>query len=413
MEINDHPEVTKIENPLTQNWRYWKVMASLFFFCSVIGGTFAYFWSSNDSKILKVENKNNSWKKEMNLNQNEILKDENESSAVNTLSSIDLSEADFVEGKKKYESAIAKLQNIDKVQDPQKGLEIVEQSIIELEKSRELMFSISSDSQYYNASRGYISYAEKNTQTANGWKKAFIEKSLITTSKIQSNLNRKRKFPDLSIKNKNNFVAAMKNQSVALTFDDGPTREYTPRILEILNKNNVKATFFVVGKRVRENCDILRAIYQSGHEIGNHTDTHPYLTKINQNQQIKEIKNLQTSVDQCLGFQYQINWFRAPYGDQNSELVETVHKLGFNSAQWIVDTHDWKKTTSSLDMQNTVMEYKNPGVILMHDGSMTNPNFQHPNENPSRQNTVDALQPMINSLKNRGFNFVNLSGAVP
>ena len=72
----------------------------------------------------------------------------------------------------------------------------------------------------------------------------------------------------------------MRPQTVALTFDDGPTREFTPQILEILRQSGTQATFFVVGKRVDENCDLLRQIYNDGHEIGNHTYTHPYLTKI-------------------------------------------------------------------------------------------------------------------------------------
>jgi peptidoglycan/xylan/chitin deacetylase (PgdA/CDA1 family) len=106
-----------------------------------------------------------------------------------------------------------------------------------------------------------------------------------------------------------------------------------------------------------------------------------------------------------------MNWFRVPYGDQNLDVLDIAHRFGLSSIQWIVDTHDWKKTSSISDIKNTINDYSNPGVILMHDGSLTNTNFIHPNENPSRQNTVNALQPIINFLKNRGFNFVPLSKA--
>lgn len=394
------------------NWRYWAKMLVLFLFCCGIGGAFAYFITIRHSH--EIKNKPIVIKKSpiVDKKTNDKLLDKIPA----PLNSPDSSQASLIRATKKITDANVKLQNIDKIVDPKQGLAIIAQSINELKQSKKILLSINENSLNYYNSLQHINQAESSIRIAEEWQQFFLEQEKQISLNHQYLSKDKppvrRPLPELSIKNKVSFLSAMRNKTVALTFDDGPTREYTIQILEILRRNNITATFFVVGKRVRENCDILRAIYQLGHEIGNHTDTHPYLTKISPSQQIVEIRNTQESISQCLGFEYATNWFRAPYGDQDSNLLNIVHQMGLNSAQWTIDTHDWKKTSSSFSIQNMVKEDLNSAVILMHDGSKTNPNFQHPNENPSRQNTVNALQPMIDNLKNRGFNFVNLSNTL-
>jgi len=425
--MNDHQQVNQKDQSLS--WQKYSLFVFFIFSLFVsIGVLIAHFLVNKD---LELSDKS---KLEVTIEKHSILDDqeenqtkESDSAKHNSLREEQLRqlskpyqvEAQYSDGKEKFDAAFDKLKTIDQVQDPQQGIKLVDQAINELEQSRELMLSIAPQSPVYQEAKNYLNHAEQYSQTANAWKQVFIEKALLAKVKSEPNSQSfgaskvltKRKLPELSIKQKSSFLTAMKPRSVALTFDDGPTREYTPKILEILHKHGARSTFFVVGKRVRENCDILRAIYQSGHEIGNHTDTHPYLTKISPNAQAQEIHNTQQSVNQCLGFEYPMNWFRAPYGDQNPDVLDLVRRFGLNSTQWIIDTHDWKKTSSVAEIRNTINNYNNPGVILMHDGSLTNPNFLHPNENPSRQNTVDALEPIIGDLKNRGFNFVPLSEA--
>ena len=93
----------------------------------------------------------------------------------------------------------------------------------------------------------------------------------------------------------------------------------------------------------------------------------------------------------------------------NVQVVETIAQLGLNNVQWFVDTNDWRKTSTVASISDSVIRVKKPGVVLMHDGFMTNPNRIHPQESSSRQNTVDALEQIIVKLKSRGFQFATLS----
>jgi peptidoglycan/xylan/chitin deacetylase (PgdA/CDA1 family) len=322
-------------------------------------------------------------------------------------------DSNFLQGSQYFESADLRLKSLGAMKTLDAQIQAVDLAIIDLEKAKQYMQAVDPNHVNYPQSQKFMTSINQHLIQVQNWKQEAIRISVAQEATVDqaANLTRRMRFPELSIKHKSVFLNAMKPNTVALTFDDGPTQEYTPQILEILRQNNTKATFFVVGKRVRQSCDLLRQIYQEGHEIGNHTDTHPYLTRVTKESQRQEIQNTQLSVNRCLNFNYPMNWFRAPYGDQNPETLGLVRELGLNSAQWVVDTLDWKKSSSMASIRDSIDSYSNPGVILMHDGSRTNPNFLHPSENPSRQNTIAALEPMLKKLKNRGFSFVTLSGA--
>ncbi|MDH6055930.1 polysaccharide deacetylase family protein [Umezakia ovalisporum] len=329
-----------------------------------------------------------------------------------SLDKVTSSDINFFKGKQNLQSVVKELNHLYRIPEPKQGLKIVNQVINDLGISQNLMQSIPSNSYYYLRSREYLKYTEEYRRVANAWQDFFLNR-LEQQQRIESlPVSLEPVFVDLSLQNKSTFLAAMKRQSVALTFDDGPTKEYTPQILNILQKNQVKATFFVVGKRVRENCEILKMIYQSGHEIGNHSDTHPVFTKLSPIQQRQEIIKAQESINQCLGDHYPTRWFRAPYGRQNAQVLAAVHQLGLSSAQWIVDTNDWRKNSSVASITKAVGSASTPGVVLMHDGFYTNLTFIHSEESQSRQNTVQALEPIIAQLKSRGFQFVILSKAI-
>lgn len=276
---------------------------------------------------------------------------------------------------------------------------------INIVKSQQFLEAIPAQSRYYSYAQEYQKYNLEYQDSAKKWEDYFNNKN-----RYQSQPTLSPNSPNLTIKNKAVFVHAMKPKSIVLTFDDGPTSEYTIKILDILKKYDVKATFFVVGKRVQENCPIIQRMYQEGHEIGNHSYTHPYLTKISIEEQQKEIAYNQQIIQQCIG--YQPRWFRAPYGDQNPDLLSIVNRFGLKNAQWTIDTNDWRNSSNIKTITNLAINNSNPAVILMHDGAKINPNFIHPEESFTRTNTVNSLENIITNYKNRGFNFYTLSNAI-
>jgi len=321
----------------------------------------------------------------------------------------------LINGLKNLRGTIEQLKNIRQIQDPEQGLELTTKLINDLRESERLIETAKKDHPEPSTIQ-HLDTIKTYENMVTQWQYYFFSKRQLTNQVVQSNQpfkpNKKRAFINLSLLNKTKFIETIKAKFISLTFDDGPTQEYTPKIVAILQKHRVKATFFVVGKRVAENCEILKMIYQDGHEIANHSYTHPVFTQISQLQQRKEILDTQESINKCLGLEYPTQWFRAPYGHQNVQVVETIAQLGLNNAQWVVDTNDWRKTSTVDSISDSVTGVKRPGIVLMHDGFMTNPNRIHPQESSSRQNTVDALEEIIVKLKSRGFELATLSETI-
>ena len=199
--------------------------------------------------------------------------------------------------------------NINENLDQSTGKSILENVKINIINSEKFLKEIPPESKYYAYGQEYQKYNTKYQDAVEKWQQYFDNKNRSINQQISP-----PNYPELTIKNKAVFVSSMKPKSIVLTFDDGPTKEYTIRILDILKKYNVKGTFFVVGKRVQENCRIVQRMYQEGHEIANHSYTHPYLTKISVAEQQQEIGNNQQIIQKCIG--YQPRWFRAPFGDK-------------------------------------------------------------------------------------------------
>lgn len=315
----------------------------------------------------------------------------------------------------KLQGTIEKLKNIRQIQDPEQGLELTTKLINDLRESERLV-KIANNNHPEPSINQHLDTIKTYQKMVIQWQYYFLSKRQLSNQSVQAKQafkpNKKTSFINLSLQNKTKFIESIKAKFVSLTFDDGPTIEYTPKIVAILQKHQVKATFFVVGKRVAKNCEILKMIYQNGHEIANHSYTHPVFTQISQPQQHKEIIDTQEIINKCLGLEYPTQWFRAPYGHQNVQVVETIAQLGLNNVQWFVDTNDWRKTSTVASISDSVIRVKKPGVVLMHDGFMTNPNRIHPQESSSRQNTVDALEQIIVKLKSRGFQFATLSETI-
>ena len=134
-------------------------------------------------------------------------------------------------------------------------------------------------------------------------------------------------------------VDTNKNE-IALTFDISYNERNIDEILEVLDKYDVKATFFVVGNWIDENKDVVKKIYDRGHEIGNHSCTHPYFNEISEEDMKKELESTSKKIKDITGEDTKI--FRPPYGEINEDGVKVCESLGYKVVNWDVDSMDWK-----------------------------------------------------------------------
>lgn len=176
---------------------------------------------------------------------------------------------------------------------------------------------------------------------------------------------------------------------VALTFDDGPHKDYTPRILDILKKYNAKATFYVLGNRLTYYPDIAKRAYDEGHEIGNHTWSHPNLTRLSKAELIEEVNNTSNEIAKIIGRTPKT--IRPPYGAYDNTLKEVA---SMPLILWSVDTLDWKHKNKERIKQVVQNNVTDGSIILMHD---------------IHQASADALEDVIISLTKKGYHFVTVS----
>lgn len=180
---------------------------------------------------------------------------------------------------------------------------------------------------------------------------------------------------------------------VAITFDDGPHPANTPRLLNILAQRNIKATFFVVGQLVKEHPQIIRRILAEGHEVANHTMTHPTLTRISDDRIRREITETHKAVVDIAG--YHMRLFRPPGGATNARLKQWFHdEYGYSTILWTVDPQDWKRPGVSVVTSRLVNGARPGAILLCHD-------LHAP--------TIDAMPATLDQLLAKGFKFVTVS----
>src|SRR5579864_9494638 len=126
---------------------------------------------------------------------------------------------------------------------------------------------------------------------------------------------------------------------MALTFDDGPNDPHTMRLLDVLARYNAKATFFLIGKYVRQRPDIARAILAAGHEIGNHTDSHPNLILVSAARLRQELESCNKSLEDALG--KRVTLFRPPFGGRRPNVLRTARAMALRPVMWSVTGYDW------------------------------------------------------------------------
>lgn len=184
-------------------------------------------------------------------------------------------------------------------------------------------------------------------------------------------------------------------RKIALTFDDGPDKIYTPQILDILHKKQVSATFFVVGQQVTYFPELAKRMVNEGHTIANHSWDHPELSKLYTSQVIQQITSTNEIIKSITGVNATL--FRPPYGDYTLADAMIFEKLDFRNILWSVDTLDWSGKTAE-EILTIINRDKSPGgIVLQH-------NFQSPN----LDGTVQALPQIIDQLRAEGYEFVTI-----
>jgi peptidoglycan/xylan/chitin deacetylase (PgdA/CDA1 family) len=156
---------------------------------------------------------------------------------------------------------------------------------------------------------------------------------------------------------------------IALTFDAGGPATPTAQILDILAKYHLHVTWFVTGQWAQENPDLLRRVQSDGHEIGNHTMTHPDLTTVSDAQVCQELTQAEQVISGITGHTTR-PYFRPPYGARNAHVRALAANLGFRTVYWTIDTIDWRDDATPQSITDRVMNNLSNGVIvLMHTGS--------------------------------------------
>ena len=196
---------------------------------------------------------------------------------------------------------------------------------------------------------------------------------------------------------------------IVLSFDDGPDRRWTPQILDVLKNKNVPAVFFVIGEAANTSPDILKREYSEGHEIGNHTFTHPKFDEVSHTQLKWELNLTQRLIESTLGVKSLL--FRPPYGiDHQPEYAEEVAQLpypqdmGYIIVGQRIDPDDWRVTETQPQrpaeeiVADVLRQAKNGNIVLLHDGG------------GEREQTVLALPEIIDQLRAKGYEFTSVAG---
>ena len=194
-----------------------------------------------------------------------------------------------------------------------------------------------------------------------------------------------------------NVYSCKENQDmkIAITFDDGPHVTQTEEILNILEKYNVPATFFVIGEYAEKYPDIINKQLAAGHELGNHTFSHISINCDN----LKAMEDEITKTEKILfeNNEYRAKLFRPPEGICNSQIASIAASLDYSVILWNIDTRDWAHTSKEY-IVNMVMRNIDPGdIVLFHDGVV------------GESHTAEALDEIIPLLKEKGYNFVTVS----
>ncbi|MDQ6786272.1 MAG: polysaccharide deacetylase family protein [Acidobacteriota bacterium] len=189
---------------------------------------------------------------------------------------------------------------------------------------------------------------------------------------------------------------------VALTFDDGPSLD-TLEILDFLRRENVKATFFLIGREVEKYPEIARKIADENHEIGNHSYSHPIFLFRSSSRTRREIENTQEIIKRTTGIEPKIA--RPPCGVRSPAYFAAASKLGLQTVQWSDTGFDWKKISARRIAENVLETVQSNSIVLLHDGDSTGKS--------NRRATVESLSLILRGLSEKGLCIAPLAELCP
>lgn len=184
-------------------------------------------------------------------------------------------------------------------------------------------------------------------------------------------------------------------KKIAFTMNCAWSAEDIEDIVETLKNNEVKITFFMVGDWVDKNPEAVKKIHEAGHEIGNHSNTHPHVTKLTYEQNLEEIEKCSQKIKQLTGQKPTL--YRAPYGEYNEDVVKVSFENGYYPIQWNKDTLDYQALTGEQMWKRIGNNLQNGDIILSHNGT---------------SHTADSLDMLIKNIKEKGFEIVKVSDLI-
>lgn len=205
-------------------------------------------------------------------------------------------------------------------------------------------------------------------------------------------------YPKSEVFGKVIYRISSKDKEVALTFDDGPNGKYTEQILDLLDKENIKATFFLIGKNVEVYPNIAKEIVKRGHCIGNHSYAHSWELPFTSKKKIlDDLNKAKQVIYNATGIKTDL--FRPPHCLRTPWMIEEIHQQGYKMITWNDMTTNYILKTKAEKIAKKIISETKPGsIIVLHDGL----NTEH---NVNRENTVEALKIIIKNLKEKGYAF--------
>ncbi len=191
------------------------------------------------------------------------------------------------------------------------------------------------------------------------------------------------------------YRVGTEQKKVAISFDCAWGVDYTDKLLEIMDEYDVKCTFFTVEFWTKKYPEYIRKISDKGHEIGTHSSTHPYMSKLSKDSIIKELSSSSKAIEDITGKKVEL--FRPPYGDYNDRLIQTARELNLYTIQWDVDSLDWKDLSAHSISERVVNRVKNGSIVLFHNQGL---------------HTAEALPTIISTLKAKGYEFVSIGNLI-
>ncbi len=192
-------------------------------------------------------------------------------------------------------------------------------------------------------------------------------------------------------------------KKLALTYDDGPNDPYTEQLLDVLARHEAKATFFLIGRYVKQRPDIARKIVASGHTIGNHTWNHPCLIFCSSAETRRQLADTQKAIEDACGVRPTL--FRPPFGGRRPGTFSIARELGLEPIMWRVTCYDWNATSNESIERNARRQIRGGEVILLHDGG-------HKAFGTDRSHTVKATDNLLHEYRGRGFEFASVANMV-